>query len=543
MVRSRFRSRCGSRLRRGAVAPAAIALVALAALVPSDARAGQPGSPEDFCLIGEHEVSINRFGRIRTGSVAVNRADGKPLKVGDYATVDDGCAVVGDEVELRRRAAVDEVFANAVDADPTAAIHGSVSAASYGPGGRLFDFAPLPPIQTGSQTIRLAPDAAQELPSGSYRAAVIGRRATLTLTGGLYEFDKVKLSQDAAIRVRGPVEVRIARTFRTGARSFIGPEPGSGVGAQDIRFQVAARRVVFGPRTRLIGEYYAPEGKVRLRDLLSLEGRIVGDRILTQPRCSASRCGNDKVNPGEECDGSDDAACPGRCKPDCTCGIMAPESALPPTCGDGVLNPPGEECDDGGTANGDGCSSTCKLEPGRFCTFFASAWGSPCRHGSAACLLEAGFEAAFPAGLAIGDPAGPDGPSGGSTALWSSAAMVEAFLPASGPAFYLTSDSVDAAATTAGVLAGELVATKLNLAIGDGAASEPGRLGDLVLLSCVAAPLQGRTVDELVALADAAVADASLPAGVTLGDLASALAVVNGNFADCRTSAGCLGLP
>ena len=35
---------------------------------------------------------------------------------------------------------------------------------------------------------------------------------------------------------------------------------------------------------------------------------------------TASSCGNGTVNPGEDCDGSDDAACPGLCQSDCTCG-------------------------------------------------------------------------------------------------------------------------------------------------------------------------------------------------------------------------------
>jgi cysteine-rich repeat protein len=33
-----------------------------------------------------------------------------------------------------------------------------------------------------------------------------------------------------------------------------------------------------------------------------------------------------------------------------------------PVCGDGIVEPP-EQCDDGATVNGDGCSSTCKIEP------------------------------------------------------------------------------------------------------------------------------------------------------------------------------------
>lgn len=34
-----------------------------------------------------------------------------------------------------------------------------------------------------------------------------------------------------------------------------------------------------------------------------------------------------------------------------------------PTCGDGIVDGPGEDCDDGNVANGDGCSATCQDEP------------------------------------------------------------------------------------------------------------------------------------------------------------------------------------
>src|SRR6266705_3083910 len=39
------------------------------------------------------------------------------------------------------------------------------------------------------------------------------------------------------------------------------------------------------------------------------------------------------------------------------------------TCGDGILIPgdTNEECDDGNKKDGDGCSSTCKVEPGYKC--------------------------------------------------------------------------------------------------------------------------------------------------------------------------------
>jgi len=65
-------------------------------------------------------------------------------------------------------------------------------------------------------------------------------------------------------------------------------------------------------------------------------------------------CGDDVAGPGQACDGSDDAACPGLCTSACACEVA-------PDCGNGVAELP-EECDDGGNIGGDGCSAACVLE-------------------------------------------------------------------------------------------------------------------------------------------------------------------------------------
>jgi len=51
------------------------------------------------------------------------------------------------------------------------------------------------------------------------------------------------------------------------------------------------------------------------------------------------------------------------------------EAPTPMTCGDGVLQGT-EQCDDGNTVNGDGCSSTCMIEPHFTCPML----GKPCVH-------------------------------------------------------------------------------------------------------------------------------------------------------------------
>src|SRR5690625_2059201 len=57
-------------------------------------------------------------------------------------------------------------------------------------------------------------------------------------------------------------------------------------------------------------------------------------------------------------------------------GSNPPDEPSPdgdPVCGNGILEE-GEACDDGNTASGDGCSSTCQIEDGWDCT----EAGQPC---------------------------------------------------------------------------------------------------------------------------------------------------------------------
>jgi hypothetical protein len=65
-----------------------------------------------------------------------------------------------------------------------------------------------------------------------------------------------------------------------------------------------------------------------------------GEECLEDCTCPSDEpfCGDNNQDSGEECDGTDAAACPEACQGDCTC------PPPPPLCGDGVVDP-GEECD------------------------------------------------------------------------------------------------------------------------------------------------------------------------------------------------------
>src|SRR5690606_25373655 len=78
--------------------------------------------------------------------------------------------------------------------------------------------------------------------------------------------------------------------------------------------------------------------------------------------CTETTCGDGMVEGAEMCEPSLTEGCTAQCQfaPDCSGGICTS------SCGDGLVL--GEECDDGNTLDGDGCSSTCEEEPGYTCT-------------------------------------------------------------------------------------------------------------------------------------------------------------------------------
>ncbi|MDH3845549.1 MAG: PQQ-dependent sugar dehydrogenase, partial [Myxococcales bacterium] len=99
-------------------------------------------------------------------------------------------------------------------------------------------------------------------------------------------------------------------------------------------------------------------------------------------RVAADTCGDGALNTGEQCDDGNLANGDGctsscmlefcgdglvnnagteACEPPGTATCTDDCAVRTPSCGDGFLTPP-EECEDGNTANGDGCSSACTIE-------------------------------------------------------------------------------------------------------------------------------------------------------------------------------------
>jgi fibro-slime domain-containing protein len=94
------------------------------------------------------------------------------------------------------------------------------------------------------------------------------------------------------------------------------------------------------------------------------------EALLTAP--APPSCGDGALDPGEQCDDGNTTGGDG-CSANClvveqgyTCAAAGAECAPAVICGDG-LQSSSEQCDDGNTTGGDGCSATCQLEKDFVC--------------------------------------------------------------------------------------------------------------------------------------------------------------------------------
>ncbi len=162
-------------------------------------------------------------------------------------------------------------------------------------------------------------------------------------------------------------------------------------------------------------------------------------------------------------------------------------------------------------------------------TYTQGGWGSQPNGNNPGALLSKYFKSVYPGGyVAIG--------TSSRYLAFTSAEAICKFLPQGGTAGRLSATAVNPSTSAAGVLAGQLLAARLNVDFSNAGRTAAG-LGSKRVAS---GALKYKTVNEVLTLANNVIAGGSLPWGVTLSDLNETLTNINENYNGPGTDEGYL---
>ena len=308
-----------------------IASVAAADLAPIRFQGGalaatQPSALSTFTLFAEQSLVMAKENLLRRGHAGVNSPTGL-AKIGPSSRLDDAATLVAARVKLAPFASIGDAFATEISGPPSAMARGTESRGQF----EILTLPPLPAFSPGPGAVTVAPEGTRILLPGQYDALSVGRGGTVILAGGEYDFRTLALRRDASVLVAAPVTVKVRDTFSMATGTAIAPMSGSGLGPDDISVVFGSSRALrLGNEAILTASFFAPEAAVKVGKGAYLTGRIVGRTITLQSGVISTLpiCGDELVEVGEECDGANDAICPGACSADCTCNVARPSAAL-----------------------------------------------------------------------------------------------------------------------------------------------------------------------------------------------------------------------
>jgi Tol biopolymer transport system component len=246
-----------------------------------------------FVALGELGVWLEQNGEVVSGHVGANvssggpyLADGSEVSIGvNVEMLSPASRVMGDSLYLKQNARVYDAYYNEVDG------LGQILGQAFTPL-TLPLVAALPPVPAfnpSTQNIHVSTNGSQTLAAGSYGALTSQSGATISFSGGVYEFQSWDIGVNADLYFSAPSEIRIAGRLNTSQNSFIGPLPSvSELYAHDIVFYVGGQNGSSGnlggsPKAVQIGvdntwqaNVYAPNGTIWLKQNTEATGAFIG---------------------------------------------------------------------------------------------------------------------------------------------------------------------------------------------------------------------------------------------------------------------------
>lgn len=255
----------------------------------------------DFVALGLEGVWFRQNSQVVSGHIGANAASNGPyLDSGSEVTLDQKVqlleptsGVYGDSLVLRQNAQVQQVFYNQLSNQ------GVILGAQHTPLA-LPLFTTLPPVPAftaGTQNIEVAQKGALRLNADTYGQLQVQQKATVTFSGGVYNFTAWDIGQEAALYFEAPTEIRIAGRLLVNQKTYLGPAPGAtGLDARNIVIYVTGQNgsggginenpkaAELGQKDVVIANVYAPNGTLWLKQENQVTGGLIGRWIVAEQK-------------------------------------------------------------------------------------------------------------------------------------------------------------------------------------------------------------------------------------------------------------------
>jgi Bacterial Ig domain len=251
---------------------------------------------ERVAVLGTHGVWLQTGADVLSGDVIANQAGAAPFLDGGSSEVSiagsvatpSGYDLQGDSVNVTSGATVaSDAFYNQITGT------GSITGPQTSPLA-LPVFATLPALNTatpGASDVNVANNGVRTLAAGSYRDLIVGRKGTVTFTGGVYHFRSIRIDREAKLFFSAASEIRVQQKIATQTLTTIQPAAGASIAGADILFHVAGvngtsgglaetpKAVEIGTDNTIRANVYAPNGTVWLKDRTQARGAYLGKDV------------------------------------------------------------------------------------------------------------------------------------------------------------------------------------------------------------------------------------------------------------------------
>lgn len=251
---------------------------------------------DDFVILGEEGVWIRQNAIVFSGDVGTNLVGTGPFldsgvetSIGNGVLITDSESdVYGDSIHLKDNSQVQDVFYN--DLSGLGTVLGSQNTPLNLPVVPAFPTVPV--FSPGTTNVEVPQNGNQTLTAGDYGDLVVRLGATVTFTGGVYNFNSWDIRDNANIYFDAPTEIRIANKLDTRLGVEVRPAPSASIDASDILIYVTGingstgnlgatpKAAEFGIQNILEANVYANNGTLSLKQNTFATGAFIGRWVI-----------------------------------------------------------------------------------------------------------------------------------------------------------------------------------------------------------------------------------------------------------------------